>query len=116
MLTRRKLACMHGRMQLIDRIDTNRDGKVSPDEFLELTCKVMEGLSETAKQKGVKAMRSAAEGLRPLTAPQEAWARDGRNATTELVDQLSEENSKLRRRLAESESEREALLDEAGIV
>ena len=51
-------------MQLINRMDTNCDGKVSPDEFLELTCKLMEGLSETATQQGMKAMWSAAERLR----------------------------------------------------
>ena len=48
---------------LIDRMDTSRDGKVSPDEFVELVQKVMEGLSEPAKQKGMRAMRAAAEGL-----------------------------------------------------
>ena len=33
---------------------------MSPDEFIDLIEKVMEGLSELAKQQGIKAMRVAA--------------------------------------------------------
>ena len=42
---------------LIDRMDSNHDGKVSPDEFVEVVQKAMEGLSESARQKGMKAVR-----------------------------------------------------------
>ena len=47
---------------LIDRMHTSQHGNVSFDDFVELVQKVMEGLSEPAKQTGIKTMRAAAEG------------------------------------------------------
>ena len=44
---------------LIDCMDSNHDGKMSPDEFVEVVLKAMEGLSAAAQQKGMKAMRAA---------------------------------------------------------
>ena len=44
-------------------MDLNHDGKVSPDEFVEVVQKVMEELSELSRQKGMKAMQAAAEGV-----------------------------------------------------
>ena len=48
---------------LIDRMDSNHTGRLLPDKFVEVMQKAMEGLSEPARQKGMKAMQAAAEGV-----------------------------------------------------
>ena len=48
---------------LFDRMGMSCDAKVSPEEFVEVVQKAMEGRSGPARQNAMKAMRAAAEGV-----------------------------------------------------
>ena len=78
---------------LIHRMDSNHDGKVSPDEFVELVCKVMEGLSEVSKKKMRAKYRAAAERIaREVKAKAE---QEHRSQVVELNKRLKEQVSVL---------------------
>ena len=48
---------------LLKEMDTSHDGKVSPTEFVTMVGTFMDGLAPEPKDQGMRAMRSAAEGL-----------------------------------------------------
>jgi hypothetical protein len=48
---------------LLNKMDTSRDGQLSPSEFIEFVFKFMEAFTAPQREKGLKEMRKAAEGL-----------------------------------------------------
>ena len=93
---------------LMDSRDTSCDGKVSADEFVQLVQKAMEGLSEPKRQKGMKALQSAAEGLAQKaeaeTARKVAEARVKANKRADLLQhKLYEQDCTTRKALDEEQ-------------
>ena len=76
---------------LLKKMDTSHDGKVSPREFIMLVSNFMEGLTAPQRDKGLSAMRTAAEGL--ATKAEEARKQAEANAKTAAEGKAKRKNT-----------------------